>query len=401
MSDTKVYATPGWGNVALMGTGHFISDFFCNVLPVMLPILAVRYGISYSQSAALFMVFSVSTNFLQPPLGLWADRKDIAFLMPLSLATGAVFACMVGLTSNLYVLILIILLAGVCASAFHPIAAQAVYAVSIKRRRALCTSLFIAGGNVGFATAPVIIATYVESFGDKLLPVLAIPALIVTYLTCHRHLHHLPRPQFARTGNVPLKSMLTRQFMLLNSAIALRSWTYCAFVVFLPLLLTAHGYSTVEAAFALLVLLVGTVAGGLIAGSLSDIFPLKLIIIATLVLTGAGSAFFLYDVEISFLSLTALFITGAGMYGSTPSAIVWAQRLLPHNAAFAASMMLGFTFGLGYIESVITGFVGDYVGLQLGLAVTVVPAAILGVIIMIFLKEPPALEKDLKESVKA
>ncbi len=399
MAQTKTLALPkvSWGNVSLMSVGHFCSDFFCNVLPVMLPILAQRYGISYSQSAALFMVFSVSTNFLQPPIGILADKKNIGILMPLSIATGAVFASLVGLAPGLIPLIFIILLSGICSSAFHPIAALSVYAVSIKRKRSLCTSIFIAGGNVGFAFAPVIIAAYIETFSDKSLWILSLPALIVAALVIKQKLHCLEPKHNPIEQKENFFSLLKGNFLWLNLAIALRSWCYCAFVVFLPLLLTSQGHSTVEAAFALMILLVGTVVGGLLAGSLSDYFGLKLIIQSTFIVTILGCAVFLYKCDISLISLCALFVMGAGMYGSTPSAIVWAQRIMPSHAAFAASMMLGFTFGMGYIESVLTGLVGDFVGLRLALATTVLPAVVLAIVIIAILKEPADEKKqDLK-----
>ena len=379
-----------WSNVSVMSLSHFTSDFFCNILPIMLPILAARYGISYSQSAALFMVFSVSTNFLQPPIGIWADKKPVNYLMPLSILTGAFFASIVGWSPNIYVLIFIILLSGICSSAFHPISAGIVHDISPKRHQTFATSIYIAGGNLGFAIAPLLIAAFIEQFTDKSLPILSFFALAVTLMVYKQRLFVTPpRNSDAKDPQINVKSIVkSKQFIFLNTSIALRSWCYCALVVFLPLLLTAHGYSTVESGIALTVLLVGTVFGGLATGGLSDKYGLRALIVATYVVTIAALAVFLWRVDISFISLTALFLAGAGMYGSTPAAIVWAQRLLPRNAAFAASMMLGFTFGMGYVESVITGFVGDLVGLQLGISFTVFPALILAIIIILALKEP-------------
>ena len=388
-----------WSNVSIMSLSHFTSDFFCNVLPIMLPILAARYGISYSQSAALFMVFSVSTNFLQPPIGIWADKKPVNYLMPLSILTGAFFASIVGWSPNIYVLIFIILLSGICSSAFHPISAGIVHDISPKRHQTFATSIYIAGGNLGFAIAPLIIAAFIEQFTDKNLPFLFLFALIVTLMVYKQRLFVTPpRNENSSEPQINLKSIIkSKQFIFLNTSIALRSWCYCALVVFLPLLLTAHGYSTVESGLALMCLLVGTVFGGLATGGLSDKYGLRTLIVSTYVLTIAALGFFLWRLDISFISMVALFLAGAGMYGSTPAAIVWAQRLLPRNAAFAASMMLGFTFGMGYVESVITGFVGDLFGLRIGLIATIFPALVLAIIIILALKEPPkATDVNLK-----
>ena len=399
-TDTAIsLPSASWSNVSIMSLSHYTSDFFCNVLPIMLPILAARYGISYSQSAALFMVFSVSTNFLQPPIGIWADKRPVNYLMPLSILTGAFFASIVGWSPNIYVLIFIILLSGICSSAFHPISAGIVHDISPKRHQTFATSIYIAGGNLGFAIAPLIIAAFIEQFTDKNLPFLFLFALIVTLMIYKQRLFVTPpRNESSSEPQINLKSIIkSKQFIFLNTSIALRSWCYCALVVFLPLLLTAHGYSTVESGLALMCLLVGTVFGGLATGGLSDKYGLRTLIVSTYVLTIASLGFFLWRLDISFISMVALFLAGAGMYGSTPAAIVWAQRLLPRNAAFAASMMLGFTFGMGYVESVITGFVGDLFGLRVGLIATIFPALVLAIIIILALKEPPkATDVNLK-----
>ena len=60
-----------------------------------------------------------------------------------------------------------------------------------------------------------------------------------------------------------------------------------------------------------MILLVGTVVGGLLAGSLSDYFGLKLIIQSTFIVTILGCAVFLYKCDISLISLCALFVMGA------------------------------------------------------------------------------------------
>ena len=66
-----------WLNVNIMGLGHFTSDFYCNILPLMLPLLAQRFGLSYAECGSLFMIFQIGANFIQPPIGLIADRRNV------------------------------------------------------------------------------------------------------------------------------------------------------------------------------------------------------------------------------------------------------------------------------------------------------------------------------------
>ncbi len=385
----------GWFNVCFMGLTHFTSDFYCNVLPVMLPLLALRFGLSYSMCGMLFMIFQVSSSFIQPPVGVLADRRDVNSLMPLSILTGGIFACAVGLCPNVYILCFVILLAGICSSGYHPIAGGIVPHICPPKHEVFATSVFIAGGNIGFAVAPVLIALFMESCGDQNLIFLSIPAIIVTAVIYMRRLHikdrQGPAIEVPSTGEM----LRNKNFVWFTVCIGLRSWGYCALVSYLALLLTSHGHSTVQSATAIMVMLLGTATGGLATGGLAGKFGLKSVIASSFVIAFIFFAYFLYDPSLSFVSYAALFITGAALYGSTPAAIVWSKRVLGgSSAAFATSMMLGFTFGIGYTISIFTGFIGDLVNLRFGLAVTCLPALVLALVILLSLKEPRADPKE-------
>lgn len=406
-----------WFNVGVMALAHFMSDYYTAFLPVLLPIIAHRYGISYSESAAIYMIFSVAMNFVQPPIGLMADSRNLNYLMPLSVLTGGIFASVILLCPNLFILMLMVLLCGFCSSGFHPVSASILTRVLPLKSQGFATSIYIAGGNLGFAIAPVVVAGFIEQFGENFFVLMAVPAILTTVLVYIRHLQ-APSPDLlaraaAKTakaanqkqnsnardkssdnelalGEISLGKLIrSKQFVALNSAIAFRSWTYCSLVVFIPLLFNEKGYSSMEGATCLVILLVGAVAGGLAGGALTDIFGPKKVTIMSFIIalfTGIG---FIYYCDMSFISLACLFLCGAGVYGSTPNAIVWAQRLMPNNAAFAASMMLGFTFGVGYIESVFTGILGDVIGLQEALGYSMAVTMILAIVLIMSIKEPP------------
>ena len=57
-------------------------------------------------------------------------------------------------------------------------------------------------------------------------------------------------------------------------------------------------------------------------------------------------------------------------------------------------MMLGFTFGIGYIVSVGTGILADFFGMHTALWITIIPSLILAIILLIPLKEPPCPEES-------
>lgn len=386
--------TRSWLNVGIMGLSHFMSDYYTGFLPVLLPILALRFDISYAQAAAIFLVFSVAMNLVQPPIGLLADRRNLNYLLPLSIFTSAVFTCIIMLSPNLIVLMVIVLLCGFCSSGFHPISAGVLTKVIPDGHKGLGTSIYIAGGNIGFAIAPLVVAAYIDVVGQDYLVLMAIPAIITTVLILARNLH---RPNYdlkSKVSDFKISEIITsKQFVVLNTSIALRSWVYCALIVFIPFIYKDNGYSSIDGASTLVCLLLGCVAGGLICGSLTDKFGSKKITVASYIVAIISLVIFINKPDLSFVALASLFVCGASLYGSTPSAIVWAQRLLPRNAAFAASMMLGFTFGAGYVLSLITGFLGDHIGLEAALLYTGVIALVGALVTILMIKEQLSSKK--------
>jgi FSR family fosmidomycin resistance protein-like MFS transporter len=59
-----------------------------------------------------------------------------------------------------------------------------------------------------------------------------------------------------------------------------------------------------------------------------------------------------------------------------PASIVWAQEMIPNNAAMASGMMLGLSFGLGGLGAAITGAMADMIGLQSALLYSLLPLAL-------------------------
>ena len=63
------------GGIALICAGHGFVDFYNNFLPVLLPLLMTKLGVSLTMSGILVMVLSFSANFSQPILGYIFDKR--------------------------------------------------------------------------------------------------------------------------------------------------------------------------------------------------------------------------------------------------------------------------------------------------------------------------------------
>lgn len=375
-----------WFNIGVLSGGHFVGDFYANFLPVMLPILALQFNLSLSECGLLFMIFQVTASLLQAPIGMAADNRNLGLIFPLSILFGGVFCSLVGLSTSPIMLIAIVFLSGFCNSGFHPIAGGMVPSIAPKNKTVLATSIFIVCGNIGFAISPFITALYLKYFSQQELAYLAIFPVLMTLLIFKQKLY--TRPVNKSNGkNISLKIILANKpFLYLVASIGCRSICYCALVLYIPLLFAAKNLSAVSASAILMTMLIGTAIGGLAVGGLASKYKLKTIIICSYVLTTVMMAIFLIKADDSLISYVSIFFAGVGLYGSTPPAIVWAQRLLPHADSFATSMMLGFTFGIGYTSCVFVGLLGDLIGLHEALCYFTLLSLVLATVLIIKVK---------------
>ena len=179
----------GLVNTYLLGWVHFVGDYYANILPVMLPILALKFGFSYSECGLLYMILQVSGCLLQAPLGIAADKRNLGLLLPISILTSGVLASSVGLCNSVWILVVIVFLSGICSSGFHPVLGGMVPVVSPKGREIFGTSIFLVGGNVGFAIAPFLTALYLEHFESPKLIYLAVFPIITTAIIFQRKIN--------------------------------------------------------------------------------------------------------------------------------------------------------------------------------------------------------------------
>ncbi|RGS72237.1 MFS transporter [Mitsuokella sp. AF21-1AC] len=350
----------------LLSCGHFLNDFYCNFLPILLPIIMPQLGLSLTLSGLLVMVLSITSNMLQPVFGYVMDRHNLSRLLIPVIPFGAVCICSIGLITTKVMLFIIIALTGLSVSAFHPLGSTLVARTAEAARQGRSMSYYIAGGNLGYALAPIIIVAYLNAFSMSDLPLLMIPGFLFALICLRSGLTHFSTvTDLAKTKTFHLGEILHNASILrLNIAMGLRCITHVSMSTFLPLLLVTSGYSGILSGSLLTLFLVGCTVGGLTGGYLGDRFAHKRIIIAALALAIFPTAYFYLHPGTEPLSLIALFLSGALLLASQPSSLVWAQRAMPGSEGMASGMMLGLSFGLGSFGTALVAALGDQIGLS-------------------------------------
>src|SRR3954466_16363080 len=95
---------------ALSG-GHLAVDFASGSVPALIPFLTDRFDLNYALAAMLLLASTVSSSLVQPPCGLWSDRRGALWLLPgwpLLAAVGVGLAAV----TPWYPLVLVLIFAG-------------------------------------------------------------------------------------------------------------------------------------------------------------------------------------------------------------------------------------------------------------------------------------------------
>ncbi|MDD6133766.1 MAG: MFS transporter [Selenomonadaceae bacterium] len=365
-------------NTMLLSAGHMLNDFYCNFLPILLPIIMPKIGLSLTLSGLLVMVMSITSNILQPVFGYFMDRHNWHRVLVPVLPLGAACICIIGFVESKALLFLLIALTGLSVSLFHPLGSTLVEKSVAAKNLASSMSYYIAGGNFGFAFAPIALVAFTEAQPLTALPWLILPSLLLAWiLSCSELSTISTRPDKISTAAKPprLAALLANHAVIkLNLAMGLRCWTHTSVSTFLPLLLIHAGCSSLRSGLLLTLFLVGCTAGGLIGGwAGGQRLSHKTVIITSLLLGSLPTYYFFTHAGTNLPALIALFFSGFFLLAPQPSSIVWAHSLMPGNAGMASGMMMGLSFGLGSIGTAFTAWTADFIGLPTALLLTTIP----------------------------
>ena len=243
----------------LLSTGHFLNDFYCNFLPILLPIIMPQLGISLTVSGLLVMVLSITSNMMQPVFGYVMDRHNLSRILIPVIPFGAICICSIGLISTKAMLFIIIALTGLSVSAFHPLGSTLVAKTAPSERQGRSMSYYIAGGNLGYALAPIIVIAFLDRFSMAELPWLMVPAFLFAFVCLKSGLTRFSTVAEQAKGKVfHLREVFHNAAILrLNLAMGLRCCTHVSMSTLLPLLLVSHGYSGILSGTLLTFFLVG------------------------------------------------------------------------------------------------------------------------------------------------
>jgi FSR family fosmidomycin resistance protein-like MFS transporter len=342
--------------------GHFSVDMYSGMLPLILLVLTERLGLSYSQVGFASMLFTLTSSLSQPYFGWLGDRRGSRWMAVLGVAAIATTVGMMRFVDQYALLLPLAVIAGLGSAAFHPQGAK-LAAQAPREQRGSAASIFMLGGNGGFAFGPVFGTAAFALAGAHMPEMLALLGLtqagVIYWALAIR------RQECAQNFNDHSTDIVKRAAMsviiTLGLVIFMRSWIHSTVTTYIPLVFKAQGATTAEAGSVLFSILLPLAIGGLIGGTLSDRIGRKRVLIASTAL--AGPALWVLVQTSGAAAYLVGPVLGVAIGASLPVTLVMAQNLVPRGLGLMSGIVLGFTFIAGAIGVAVTGFVADYAGL--------------------------------------
>ncbi|MGQ9677048.1 MAG: MFS transporter [Chloroflexota bacterium] len=372
-----------------LSIGHGTVDAYANLLPMMYPMLTVALGLNYSQVGLAVALYTLSASLSQPLFGYVADRFGGRHMAAAGIVWMATMVSLVGFTWDYWSLVAVLTVAGLGTAAFHP--QGAMNAGDVGGHKASAMSVFMLGGNIGFALGPMLGAlVFSTALGLRGALLLWLPGVLMA-LWLYKAIGRVDvkrqaiKAQALAGAALPAARVPIVGVAALVLVVMLRSWASSALINFIPLLFHERGLSLAWASQVLFLTLVAAAAGGVIGGFIADAWGRKRVTFISLAASGPAIFLFLQSAE-AWMALGAL-VVGFLLGASTAVTLVMGQEVLPRNVGMASGLIMGLGFATGGVGVSITGTLADNFGLFTALN-SIWPLPLLGALLCLALRKP-------------
>ncbi|MET9548880.1 MFS transporter [Streptomyces sp. NPDC006627] len=371
----------------LLSLAHACVDVYQGAVAALVPFFVAERAYTYAAASGIVLAASLLSSVAQPLFGALTDKWAMPWLLPVSTLVGGAGVAFAGVGGSYALTLLAVAVSGIGVAAYHPEAARAARRASRGSHTAM--GWFSLGGNLGFATAPVLTAAIVATGGLRASPLLVVPALAGAVLCVAASRGVRAAEAAVPKGATPAQVAPADDwpsFLRLSGAVVCRSIVFAGLSTFISLYARQRtGGGEVAGTAALFVLYlggaVGTVAGGRLAarhGRLPVVrwsYALTVLAVVGVVLV-PGPALFLFVV-----------LASAGLYVPFSLHITLGQDYLPRRIGTASGVTLGLTVSIGGLASPVIGALADATSLGIALAPLIALPA-LGRFLLRTLREP-------------
>lgn len=341
-----------------MGFAHGASDFYSGMVPLLIFAIVSADRLSPLYQGAIGFLWYLTSSVVQPLFGAYSDRAGRWWFLPVSVGLTALAVSLIGLSSGIAVLSVLVVAGGIGSAVMHPEAGK--YAALLSgSRKSGGISIFQIGGAVGYAFGPVVIAHLLQSYGSRGSLGMIVPgvaAVVVLFVLMRGLDAHAQRAQAEHHASLARESpQVDRTGVgLLVAGTALKYLVGASFMTYLPNLIVSRGGSIAQAGIIVTLFLAVGVIGLYLGGWLGDRYGALPIAVASLVVTAPVLyGFFVFG---GVAGLGFLLLAGVLLNVQSAPSVAIVQRMLPRNLGMALGLMNGVAFGAGSALVTAVGF---------------------------------------------
>ena len=345
---------------------HMLNDMMQSLAPALYPVFREELSLSFFQTGLITFTFQATASLLQPGIGLFTDRRPIAYALPAAMAFTVCGLALLSFGWSYPLLLAAVATIGVGSAIFHPEASR-VARLASGGQYGFAQSLFQVGGNFGQSLGPLLAAFVVAPFGQR--SVLAFSALAFVAFVALTRIARWQKSRratrkaaaFARAAPPP-RAEVAGAMAILATLVFSKVFYLASLQSYYTFYLIETFHVSVPTSQVMLFVFLGAVAAGTFAGGpIGDRYGRKFVIWGSIL----GVLPFTLLLPRLGLVGTAIDSVAIGLVLSSAfsAIVVYAQELTPGNVGAVAGLFFGLSFGLGGIGAAALGALADRTGL--------------------------------------
>ena len=343
---------------------HLLNDMVQSLLPSIYPILKSSFHLDFGEIGLLSLTYQVVASLLQPFIGLYTDRRPVAYALAMGMCITLAGIVMLAVAPTFHLLLLAAAVVGTGSAIFHPESSR-IARIASGGQHGFAQSFFQVGGTAGSAIGPLLAAFVVLPQGQHGVAWFSIAAaagvIILTFVGRWRS-HHLARAtpshlHLAQPSTLPRRDVF-RAIAVLAALVFSKYFYLASLSSYYTFYLMSRFQVSVRSSQLHLFLFLGAAAAGtflggpigdrigpkyVIWGSILGVLPFTLMLPqASLFWTGVLSAVIGFVIASAFSAI-----------------LVYARELVPGRVGLISGVFFGLAFGMGGIGAAVLGHIAD------------------------------------------
>lgn len=352
------------GKVITLSAGHMFHDIYTAFLAPMLPLLIKKMGLSLSM-AGILDVIRKAPVLVNPFIGLLADRVCVKYLVIFTPGITAISMSLLGASPSYPILFVLLFTAGMSSAVFHVPSPVLIKHFSGKRT-GTGMSFFMFGGELARTLGPLLITAALSLWGlegsYRVMPIGIIATVILFFkLKNISPINTQNNGQNLKGAKETLKEV-TPIFVSIAGFQLFRAGMKSALTLYLPVYLIGKGESLWIAGISLSILQLAGAASTFGAGYISDKIGRKNILLITAITSPLLMGAFIISDKIMMIPL--LILMGFFLFASGPVILALVQETNTERPVFINSIYMTISFGISSLMVLMTGILGDRIGLE-------------------------------------